>query len=61
MRHLISEIQGLVKLRLSREIVTKHLEPFFSFLLSSDVQDCCDDLETLHFLLASLLKAASLS
>lgn len=59
--HLVGEIQTSVKLRLSHEIVTKHLEPFFTYLLSNGVQDCCDDLETLHFLLATLLKATSLS
>jgi len=45
---------------MSREIVTKQLQPFFSYLISSTIEDCCD-LESLHYLMTTLLKSRGLS
>ena len=45
---------------MSREIVTKQLQPFFSCLLASTIEDCCD-LESLHYLMTTLLKSRGLS
>jgi hypothetical protein len=40
--------------------VTKQLQPFFSSILATTIEDCCD-LESLHYLMSSLLKSRGLS
>ena len=61
MQAQIAQIQESLKRRLSREIVTKQLQPFFSCLLSTPVDTSCEYEESLHLLLTSLLKMRGLS